>query len=107
MLSPDGIVPLAAGEADVAGADVAGADELDELDELEDEQPAAAKATTAAAATQPSRGKRLPPSLLLPSRIPTPFGRISQGGTPYNTCVPSRSNVDGRDIKHQELIARH
>src|SRR5215472_6948775 len=62
MLSPDGIVPLAAGEADVAGADVAGADELDELDELdEDEQPAAAKATTAAAATQPSRGKRLPP----------------------------------------------
>jgi hypothetical protein len=57
-------VPLVAGadEDDVAGADVAGADELDVL--VEDEQPAAAKATTPAAATQRSRGKRLPPSLL-------------------------------------------
>jgi hypothetical protein len=68
MLSPDGTVaePLdAAGEDDVAEADVVGVDELDELDELgEDEQPAAAKATIATAAIQCSRGKRLPPSLL-------------------------------------------
>ena len=59
MLSPDGTAaepPLDAdgddAGADDAGADVAGADELDEL--AEDEHPAAAKATTAAAATQRS-----------------------------------------------------
>jgi hypothetical protein len=63
-------------------AEAAGADELEELDE--DEQPAAIKARTAAAATQPSRGKRRnlpspcgresrPPSLLSPSVIPIPF----------------------------------
>jgi len=73
VLSPAGIVPLVVGEADVAGADVAGVDELDELDELDDEQPAAARARTAARATQPGRGKRLPPSFLLPIRIPCPF----------------------------------
>jgi hypothetical protein len=67
---------------DVADAEPAGVDELDELDELE--QPAAIRARTAAAATQPTRGKRrnLPspceresrlPSLLLPSAIPIPF----------------------------------
>jgi hypothetical protein len=40
----------------VADDEPAGADELEELDE--DEQPAAIRARTAAAATQPSRGKR-------------------------------------------------
>jgi hypothetical protein len=40
----------------VADDEAAGADELEELDE--DEQPAAIRARTAAAATQPSRGKR-------------------------------------------------
>jgi len=54
---------------------------VDVLDEDEDEQPAAIRARTAAAATQPSRGKRRnlaspcgresrPPSLLSPSVIP-------------------------------------
>jgi hypothetical protein len=77
LFSPDGTVaePLdaVADEPD---------EEVDELDELE--QPAAIRARTAAAATQPSRGKRrnLPspceresrlPSLLLPSAIPIPF----------------------------------
>jgi len=76
LFSPAGTV------AEPLGADVAEPDELDELDELE--QPAAIRARTAAAATQPSRGKRrnLPspceresrlPSLLLPSAIPIPF----------------------------------
>jgi hypothetical protein len=57
---------------------------VDVLDEDEDEQPAAIRARTAAAATQPSRGKRRnlpspcgresrPPSLLSPSVIPIPF----------------------------------
>jgi hypothetical protein len=76
LFSPAGTVaePLAAPAAEL--------DELDELDELE--QPAAIRARTAAAATQPSRGKRRnlpspceresrPPSLLLPSAIPIPF----------------------------------
>jgi hypothetical protein len=75
VLSPAGTEALAAGdeaadEADVAGADVAGVVELVELDE---EHPAAAMARTAAAATQPSRGKRRSPSLLLPTRITYPF----------------------------------
>jgi hypothetical protein len=43
-------------EPPVADDEAAGADELEELDE--DEQPAAIRARTAAAATQPSRGKR-------------------------------------------------
>jgi hypothetical protein len=80
VLSPAG-TPAAAGEeagadeagAEEAGADVAGVEELDELDEVDDEQPAAARASTPATATQPSRGKRLPPALVLPSRTPTPF----------------------------------
>jgi len=77
VLSPDGTAaePLDAvaddAGGDDAGADVAGVDELDELDGLdEDEQPAAAMATTAAAATQRSRGKRLPPSPLKLRSIP-------------------------------------
>jgi hypothetical protein len=69
MLSPDGTAaeapPDAVADADAvaddAGADVAGAVVV-EL--VEDEHPAAATATTAAAATQRSRGKRLPPSPL-------------------------------------------
>jgi hypothetical protein len=80
VLSPDGIVlePLAAADEDVA--DAAGVVALDELDELgEDEQPAAAKAATTATPAQRSRGKRLPPSLLLLIRIPTPFTGISHG----------------------------
>ena len=104
VLSPDGIAlePLAAADADdVAEADVVGV-ELDELDELgEDEQPAAAKATIAATPTQRSRGKRLPPSLLLLSRIPTPFARISQRGTRATRVSLQGDNVDGEtlDIK--------
>jgi len=71
VLSPAGTVALAGDEADEADADVAGADvaDVDELDELDDEHPAAARARTAATATQPSRGKRLPPSVLLSTRI--------------------------------------
>ena len=99
VLSPAGIVALPAGadvaaEADVAGADVAGADELDELDELDDEHPAAARARTAATATQPSRGKRLPPSLVLPTRITYPF---RQNVSEYATGRPHVSLLDGED----------
>jgi hypothetical protein len=74
VLSPAGIEALAAGaEADEAGADVAGVDDDDEDDEDDDEHPAAAKARPAATATQPSRGKRLPPPVLLSTRITYPF----------------------------------
>jgi hypothetical protein len=43
---------------------------VDVLDEDEDEQPAAIRARTAAAATQPSRGKR--------RNLPSPCGRESR-----------------------------
>jgi hypothetical protein len=52
----------------VADDDEAGG--VDVLDEDEDEQPAAIRARTAAAATQPSRGKR--------RNLPSPCGRESR-----------------------------
>jgi len=44
--------------AEVAGADAGGADD-DEEEDVDDEQPAATRATLAARATQPSRGRIL------------------------------------------------
>jgi hypothetical protein len=55
MLSPAG-TDAEPELADPVADEVAELDELEELDE--DEQPAAVRARTAAAATQPSRGKR-------------------------------------------------
>jgi hypothetical protein len=90
--------PLVDAEAD------AEPEELDELDELEDEQPAASRARAAAAATQPTLGKRRnlpspcvreyrPPSLLLLTRIPHTLSPectgISRPGHQCSTGVPS------------------
>jgi hypothetical protein len=82
VLSPDGTVAeLAAGDEDVAGAVVAGADALDDVDEVEefvdDEQPAAAKAAIAARATQLSRGRGL--------NVPWPCAR--EGHSPCLLCI--------------------
>jgi hypothetical protein len=93
-----GTVALVVGEADVAGADVAGVVELDELGELDDEHPAAARARTAARATQRSRGRRLPPSFLLPTRIPYPFRQnvpeYATGHTIQLMCPFRRTKID-------------
>jgi hypothetical protein len=84
MLRSDGtrLEPLAGvlDEVDAAGVDAAGVDDV----EGDDEQPAATTAVTAAAATQPNRGRRLnvpwpcerggrPPRPFLSSSIPDPF----------------------------------
>ena len=90
-----------------------GADEVDELDE--DEQPAAARARAAAAATQPSRGKRRnlpspcereprPPSLLLPSVIPHTLS-LNAGNKPTRDTMHNRapalsSGIVGRDARN-------
>jgi hypothetical protein len=90
--NPDGTVAEDAGADEEAGADeddvVAGGAE--DEDEDEDEQAAAVRATTAARATQPSRGMSLnvlwpcerecpPPCLLLTSSIPYPFRQGTSG----------------------------
>jgi hypothetical protein len=111
MLSPAGTVaepPVVAdaeveadaeaeAEGDVVGVVVAG--------ELDDEQPAAVRATSAAAIpTQPSRPRPRaarspcewedrPPSVLKPSPIPNipslERARMSRCGTPYSSRIPS------------------
>jgi hypothetical protein len=85
MLTVKELMPTAGTVAEPVADPEAEGEVLDELDELdEDEQPAAIRARAAAAATQPTLGKRRnvpppcvreyrPPSLLLLTRIPHTF----------------------------------
>jgi hypothetical protein len=100
MPSPAGTVA----EPDVAGLDEDDdeGDDDDEDEDEDDEQPAAIRATPAARATQPSRGRGLnvpwpserespPPRLLLPNSIPYPFRQVhpmSRHGTPVQHVCP-------------------
>jgi hypothetical protein len=87
MPSPAGTVAEPPADPDAEDDPDAGADEDDDDEDEDDEQAAAIRATTAARATQPSRGRGLnvpwpcerespPPCLLLPNSIRYPFRQV-------------------------------